>query len=160
MFAVPSPKKHRQASKSSGSRGASQSLPTQWKRYRKKPTTFPLFIRVLLVFQHTSSILTLSAIAVSLVMYGLTFYTQQMWNRQYEQLQELQRYERNVTSINEALKDEIAEQGKTNNEAFVPLTPDYNVYLESAHISPASETTATSEVRKLDPPKTDRPVGY
>lgn len=160
MFAVPSQKKHRQASKSSGSRVASQSLSPQWKRDRKKQTTFPVLIRILLFFQQTASILTLSAIAGSLVMSGLTFYTQQMWNRQYEQLQELQRYERNVTSINEALKDKIAEQGKTNNEGFVPLTPDYNLYVEPELVSPSSDTTATSNVRQLDSPKTDRPIGY
>lgn len=162
MSAVPSPKKPTRvrSSKSSGSRVASQSLPPQWKRSRKNERSFPLLIRVLLFLQHTSSILTLSAIAGSLVMYGLTFYTQQMWNRQYEKLQELQHYERNVTSINEALKDEIAEQGKTSNETFIPLTPDHNLYLEPAMISDSSDTASSSQVRKLEPPQTDRPVAY
>lgn len=164
MFAVPSPKKHSRVrpSKSSGSRVASQSLPPQWKRSRKNEKSFPLLIRVLLFLQHTSSVITLSAIAGSLVMYGLTFYTQQMWNRQYQQLQELQHYERNVTSINEALKDEIAEQGNTNGEAFIPLTPDYNLYLEPAAVSNSSDMTANSSspIRKLESPKINRPVAY
>jgi hypothetical protein len=83
-----------------------------------------------------------------------------MWNRQYEKLQELQHYERNVTSINEALKDEIAEQGKTSNETFIPLTPDHNLYLEPAMMSDSSDTASSSQVRKLEPPQTDRPVAY
>ncbi|PSO51324.1 MAG: hypothetical protein BRC33_00680 [Cyanobacteria bacterium SW_9_44_58] len=162
MSAVRSPKKTSQlrSSKSSGSQATSQSLPLQWKRSRKNEKSFPLLIRVLLFLQHTSSILTLSAIAGSLIMYGLTFYTQQMWNRQYDKLQELQYYERNVTSIHEALKDEIAEQAKTTNETFVPLTPDYNLYLEPAMISHSSETASSSQSRKVEPPKTDRPVAY
>jgi len=146
--------------KSSGSRVTSQPLPPQWRdRRQKNKTTFPFLIRILLLFQHTSSLLTLGAIAATLVMYGLTVYTQQLWNRQYQQLQTLQRHERTVTSINEALKDEIVDSGNGRNQNLVPLTPNRVIYLEPAEI-PESPPTKSSSLPPLESPSLNSPFGY
>ncbi len=147
--------------KSSGSRVSSGPLPPQWRnRPRRNQKNFPILIRVLLLFQYTSSVLTLGGIAITLVMYGLTVYTQQLWNRQYEKLQTLQRHERTVISINEALKDEIIESGNRTRQNLVPLTPDRMIYLQPAPI-PESPDNDASSPEKLEPPQiNDRPLGY
>jgi len=100
---TPAPQVRR--SKSSGLRVTSHPLPPQWRQRSRnqKQKPLPLFIRILLFLQHTSSWVALGAIAVSLVLYGLHSRTQQAWNQQYQELQSLQRYERSVIGINEAL---------------------------------------------------------
>jgi len=148
-------------SKSSGSRVTSQPLPQQWRpSSRKKKKSFPLYIRVLLLLQHTSSLVALGAIALSLVMYGLQFRTQQAWNQEYEELQSLQRYERTVTGINEALKDEMAESGSGNSQNLVPITPERNIYLQPAAIHNWEATPSTSDPENQNALLTNRPIAY
>ncbi|PNW65431.1 UNVERIFIED_CONTAM: hypothetical protein BEN50_23015 [Euhalothece sp. KZN 001] len=103
--------------------------------------------------------LTFGAIVATLGMYGLTVYTQQLWNQEYKELESLQRHERNVTNINEALKDQIAESNNGSNQDLIPLTPDKNVYIKpTVHsVSPESETP---QMRKIESPETDRPLAY
>jgi len=148
-------------SKSSGSRVTSQPLPQQWQSSSpKKKKSFPLYIRILLLLQHTSSLVALGAIALSLVMYGLQFRTQQAWNQEYEELQSLQRYERTVTGINEALKDEIAESGSNNSQNLVPITPERNIYLQPAAIPNAEVSPSSSEPENQNAFLTNRPIAY
>lgn len=163
MFAVPESKKRDRVSslKSSGSRVTSRPLPPQWRdrSQKNKKTTFPLFIRTFLFLQRSSSLLTFGAIVATLGMYGLTVYTQQLWNQEYQELESLQRHERNVTNINEALKDQIAESNNGSNQDLIPLTPDKNVYIKpTVHsVFPESETP---QMRKIESPETDRPLAY
>ncbi|NBD17419.1 MAG: hypothetical protein GVY04_15145 [Cyanobacteria bacterium] len=148
-------------SKSSGSRVTSQPLPQQWQSSSpKKKKSFPVFIQILLLLQHTSSLVALGAIALSLVMYGLQFRTQQAWNQEYEELQSLQRYERTVTGINEALKDEIAESGSNNSQNLVPITPERNIYLQPAAIPNAEVSPSSSEPENQNAFLTNRPIAY
>lgn len=163
MFTVPKSKSSNRIrrSKASGSRVASQPLPPQWRpSSRKKKKSFPLYIRILLLLQHTSSFVGLGAIALSLVMYGLQFRTQQAWNQKYEELQSLQRYERTVTGINEALKDEIAESGSRNDQNFISITPERNIYLQPAAIPNVEATPSTSNLENQNSPLTNRPIAY
>jgi len=163
MFTVPKskPSNRVRRSKSSGSRVTSQPLPQQWQSSsRKKKKSFPVFIQILLLLQHTSSLVALGAIALSLVMYGLQFRTQQAWNQEYEELQSLQRYERTVTGINEALKDEIAESGSNNSQNLVPITPERNIYLQPAAIPNAEVSPSSSEPENQNAFLTNRPIAY
>ncbi|WP_150107027.1 hypothetical protein [Halothece sp. PCC 7418] len=137
----------------------SRPLPRQWRNQNQKKT-IPLFVRVLLLLQRTSGLVALGAIALSLIMYGLQFRNQQVWNQEYEELQRLQRYERNVIGINEALKEQIALSGSTKNQGWVTLTPDRNIYLEPAPV-PETEASAKTKVEEnLKPPAIDRPIAY
>lgn len=156
MFAVSESEKSTPA-QSSRSRVAISSLPQQWSRHRKVKKTIPLFLRILLWVQRTSAILTLGSLGATLVVYGLTFYTQQQWNRQYDQLQNLQRQERNVTVISEALQDQIIEQENDASKELIPLTPEKNIYL--APVEDFSEAKSVQN-HQFEMPKIDRPLGY
>jgi hypothetical protein len=156
MFAV-SESEQSTPAQSSPSRVATSSLPPQWSRHRKVKKTIPLFLRILLWVQRTSAILTLGSLGATLVVYGLTFYTQQQWNQQYNQLQKLQHQERNVTVINEALQDQIIKQESKENPELKPLTPDKNIYL--APVKDFSETDSVPN-DQLEMPKTEHPFGY
>jgi hypothetical protein len=161
MFAVSESKKTSRvrSSKSSGSRVTSRSLPPQWNPSRKKTTTLPLFLQILLIFQRTSAGFALAAVGTTLVLYGLTEYTQQLWNRQYQRLNTLQRHERTVTSINEALQNKITEQATTGNQDLTPISPDKNIYLEPAVVTEIMPKQS-SQLRPIEFPKTDRPLAY
>lgn len=140
----------------------SSSVPPQWNRYRKTKKSVPLFLRVLLFFQYTSAILTIGTIGASLVVYGLTFYTQQQWNQKYDQLRRLQSHERNITVTKEALQDQIIKQEGNQNHDFVPVTPDKTIYLEPTppdNLSDSSET-ASDQDQQLETPTTERPLSY
>lgn len=165
MFAVsesekPAPVK---SSRTTHPRVDSSSLPPQWKRYRNtKKKKVPLFLRALLFLQYTSALLTVGTIGASLVVYGLSYYTQQQWNESYEQLMTLQRHERNLTVINESLQDQITREGNRQNDQWIPLTPDKNIYLEP---TPADNLPETSQVNRepeeaSESPSTERPLGY
>ncbi|MDR9402318.1 MAG: hypothetical protein RI580_02655 [Halothece sp. Uz-M2-17] len=155
----PKPSNRVRPSKSSGSRVTSQPLPPQWRNKNQKKS-IPLLIRVLLLVQRTSALVALGAIALSLVMYGLQFRNQQAWNQEYEELQRLQRYERSVTGINEALKEHIATSGSTENQEWVALTPERNIYLEPAPVAETEVTPQTKGDENLIPPQIDRPISY
>lgn len=162
MLAVPDYKKPQRVRslKSSGSRVTSRPLPPQWRTSgQKKARGLPLLMRLFLLLQRTSSLITLGAVGTTLVMYGLTVYTQQLWNQQYQKLQDLQRHERTITSINEGLKEEIASSGNLRKQGFVPLTPDKNIYLQSEPI-PESSKLNSSSVSSVETPQTDRPIAY
>ncbi|MFP4132670.1 MAG: hypothetical protein ACLFQP_02060 [Halothece sp.] len=138
------------------------SIPPQWNRYRKTKKSVPLFLRALLFFQYTSAILTIGTIGASLVMYGLTFYTQQQWNQKYDQLRKLQSQERNITVTKEALQEQIIKQQGNQNHDFVPVTPDKTIYLEptpSDNLSDSSQTGSDQD-QQLETPTTERPLSY
>lgn len=149
------------SSKSSGLRVTSQPLPRQWRnRSHPKKKTLPLFIRILLFLHQTSSFVAVGAIALSLILYGVHFRMQQLWNQKHEQLQSLQRHEQTVTSFNEALKEEIAQSASRHNQNWVPLTPDRNIYLEPAAV-PHSEATPSDDMSSTSTTlKIDRPIAY
>ncbi len=147
------------SSKSSGLRVTSRPLPPQWRNgSHPKKKTLPLFIRFLLFLHQTSSFVAVGAIALSLILYGVHFRMQQVWNQKHEQLQSLQRHEQTVTSFNEALKEEIAQSATTQTQNWIPLTPDRNIYLEPATV-PQPETTPSDDI-KVTAPKIDRPIAY
>lgn len=161
MFAVSeSNRKNRiKTKKSSGSRVTSRSMPQQWSHSQNNPTKYPLFVQILFLLQKTSILLTFGAISTTLVMYGLTVYNQQFWNRQYQQLQQLQRQERNVIGFNEALKANIAASANKGNQNLIDLTSEKTIYIHS-DVTPEAPETESSVPRKIERPQTDRPLGY
>lgn len=148
------------SSKSFSPKKTTQSLPRQWQNKSQKQTTsVPAFVRILLLFQQTSAMLTWGAVATTLVMYGLNVYTQELWNREHRQLQNLQRQERTVAGLKESLKDEIVESGNLRSDEFVPITPEKNIYLEPAMNSQEAPHHSSS-IRQVISPQTDRPLAY
>jgi hypothetical protein len=149
------------SSKSSGLRVTSRPLPPQWRNRSPNPKkTLPLLLRVLLFLHQTSSLVAVGAIALSLILYGVQFRMQQVWNQKHEELQSLQRHEQTVTSFNEALKEEIAQSASRHNQNWVPLTPDRNIYLEPAEVPHSEETPSDDMSSTPTTLKIDRPIAY
>lgn len=106
-----------------------------------------------------SSIVTFLLVAVALVVYGWTVYSQEMWSKEFRRLQNLQRNERQLTTTNAMLKNKMAEEAEKITTGLVAPTPDRTIFLPSASHTPnpmAAETKPNSP--KLQ--STSSPLGY
>ncbi|GAC1472340.1 MAG: hypothetical protein NVS2B14_18100 [Chamaesiphon sp.] len=127
-------------------------------RVTKLPATrlAPVWLRELLVAQRGSDQLTFCLAAVMLTIYGWTVYTQQLWSKQYRQLDNLQRQERQLTATNEILKNQLAQEAENPQTGLVPPTPSNTLFLKRAPQRGTSKLTASALPERA--PKT--PLGY
>jgi len=116
----------------------------------------PDWLRLLLLAQRGSAIATFTLVGFTLLVYGWTVYSQQLWSRQYRELEALQRQERQLTAANEALKQEIAQQAERSNSRLTLPNPSSNIFLQPAPSRPATPAAATSAT----PLAPDRPLAY
>lgn len=134
------------------------SAPMQTVRQLPKPQPWPLWLRAMIGVNRGASLLTLSLTSAVLIIYSQTVYSQQLWNREYRNLEVLQRHERQLISTNEALKEQIAQQAERPATGLVPATPANAIFLQ-----PAAQRSLPAPVDvdspKLEAPPT-APVGY
>lgn len=76
----------------------------------QQPT--PAWLRTLAFLQRGSDLATFLLVVATITVYSWTVYTQQHWAREYRKLETLQRNERNLTTANEAIKDQLAQQAE------------------------------------------------
>ena len=79
----------------------------------------PLWLKGLMVLNHTSAFVSFGSVAVALVMYGMTVYAPKLWTQKYTQLQELQKKERQFTYTDEMLKDGLAQSATQSSSGLV-----------------------------------------
>ncbi|ALF52515.1 hypothetical protein ACX27_06115 [Nostoc piscinale CENA21] len=106
-----------------------------------------------------SSVVTFLLVAVALVVYGWTVYSQERWNQEFRRLQNLQRNERQLTTTNAMLKNKMAEEAEKPSAGLVSPTPDKTIFLPSA---PDTANSALSNTRPNSPVQqpTSSPLGY
>lgn len=115
----------------------------------------PAWLRSLLLMQRGSSVVTFCLIAATLAVYAWTVYTQQMWAREYNKLEALQRNERQMTTANEVLKNQLAQQAERPGTGLVSPTPDKTIFLPPA---PQRQSKVTSAA--IAQPASKTPLGY
>jgi hypothetical protein len=69
----------------------------------------PVWLLRLYASHRYSSVVTFLLVASALVVYGWTVYSQELWGQGYRRLQNLQLYERQLTTTNATLKNKMAE---------------------------------------------------
>ena len=111
------------------------------------PTREPqrLWLRLLLLLQHSSSVFALVTIGSAISLYGWTVYTPQVWNQDYKKLANLQRQERYLTSMNESLKNNLAQQAERPETGFVNPKPDQVIFIPPASASPDAANSTLKE---------------
>ena len=117
----------------------------------------PSWLSLLLFLQRSSDIITFLLIAATLTIYSWTVYTQQQWTREYRKLQTLQRQERQMTTANATLKDQLAQQAENVATGLVTPTPANTIFLppapqRSSHTTPTKVPDSQSSART--------PLGY
>ncbi len=101
----------------------------------------PIWLKGLFLLKTSTSIFCLLMITTMFVLYGVTVYAPQLWTTEYKKLKNLQKDERQITSTNEIIKDQLAEQaGKygtglvnpdpTKPAVFLGATTNKTIYLD------------------------------
>ncbi|WP_009632785.1 hypothetical protein [Synechocystis sp. PCC 7509] len=128
----------------------SRSVPTSLK---SRPV--PIWFLRLRFWQRRSSLITLMLIGGTLLTYSFTVYLQQQWAREFRKLESLQRHERQLTTTNEVLKNQLATQAEQPSTGLVPPNPADAIILKTS-------SPITGDRPSLQPPspKIDIPSGY
>ncbi len=119
--------------------------------------SLPPHIKVIVMAQRTSTVVTFGLIASVLAVYSWTVYSQQLWGKEYRRLESLQRNERQLTSANESLKSQIAQQAESPEAGLVLPSSANRLFLEPAPQRYQSAPPATQPAASSNPSK---PFGY
>jgi hypothetical protein len=119
-----------------------------------------MWVQWLTTWQRYTSAIALILISATLSTYGAIVYSQQLWNREYQKLQSLQRQERELTTAEELLKNQLAETAVTPNQGLIPPTPENNVFLEAVPQRPAIRITNSPAKSAPTPKHSSTPLGY
>lgn len=129
-------------------------------RYARQapPKRAPLWLRSLLIIQQGSSILTFCLATAVLMVYGSTVYIQQAWSEDFRQLEQLQREKRELTTANELMKNQLAQQATAPENNLVAPSPANTIFLPKATGQPLEPvSTPTAPLVSFT---ADAPLGY
>lgn len=116
----------------------------------------PLWLKSLILFGHSSSFVCYVSVAIAFVMYGMTAYAPKSWTQKYEELQNLQKQERQFSFTDEIIKNQLGESAKTSGSGLVnpdptqpPIfLPDSNP--KSIELKP-SNSAIPKQIEKISP---------
>ena len=118
----------------------------------------PLWLLRFYTWHRYSSVVAFLLVTSTLIVYGWTVYSQEVWSQGYRRLQNLQRRERQLTTTNATLKYRMAEEAERPTTGLVSPTPARTIFLSPAD-NPNSTTPITkpnSEVQQ----QAGSPLGY
>ncbi|PLZ76123.1 hypothetical protein [Fischerella thermalis] len=100
-------------------------------------------------------------VATTLVIYGWTVYSQQLWSQSYRKLQTLQRDERQLTTTIEVLKNKMAQEAQKPAAGLVSPSPASAIFLPPAPEDSSSLPSTTTSESNFQPQQQDSaPIGY
>ncbi len=117
----------------------------------------PKWLSSLLFLKRGSDLVTFLLVTTTLTIYSWTVYTQQQWTRDYRKLENLQRQERQLTTANEVMKNQLAQQAEKPATGLVPPTQTNAIFLQPAPQRKSS--TAPTETTNPEP-VAKSPLGY
>jgi hypothetical protein len=119
--------------------------------------SLPIWLKLLVRLQKTSSLLTYLMIGSVLMTYGWTVFTQQRWGHEYRHWESLQKQEQQLLATNEVLKNQMAQQAESPAVGLVNPDPANMVFLAPA---PQRSTGQSSAEAASPEPVPVRPLGY
>ena len=122
--------------------------------------TAPTWVQWLNQSQRYTSAIAFILISATLSSYSAIVYSQQQWNREYQKLQSLQRKERELTTAEELLKNQLAETAITPNQGLISPSPKNNLFLEAAPQRPAIKNTNSPVKSSPATQNSSTPLGY
>lgn len=123
--------------------------------------SIPVWLTWLIRWQRRSSAIAFLLVSATLAVYGGTVYTQQLWNREYRQLETLQLQQRQLTAASEVLKNQLAQQAEQQDTGLIPATPNTNLFLQPAQQQPLPVPSSTPPTAPgSNPQLLPTPVGY
>jgi hypothetical protein len=92
------------------------------------------------------------------MVYGSTVYIQQAWSEDFRQLEQLQREKRELTTANELMKNQLAQQATAPENNLVAPSPANTIFLPKATGQPVQPVaTPTTPLVSFT---ADAPLGY
>lgn len=119
--------------------------------------TMPSWLLRLCSLQRYTSVLSFLLVVATLIAYGYTVYSQQLWSKSYRKLQDLQRQERQLTITNNALKTKIAAEAENKSAGLTSPSPASQIFLPAA--LPSKPETPSTVVNTPQTPNSI-PIGY
>lgn len=120
----------------------------------------PLWLKGLIFLQKSSSILSFSVISLMLFLYGMTVYAPQLWTAKFNNLNKLQKDERQMTSTNEIVKEDLMKQINTNGTGLVNPDPKkIPIFLPETSVNPLKIKENNSK-SVIHPPEVLHPIAY
>lgn len=111
----------------------------------------PQWLRSLLLIQQASVVATFVLAGSVLAVYGWTVYSQQLWGKEYQKLENLRRSERQFATNSEVLKNQIVKQSERPDAGMVPQSPDNLVFLKPAPARPGNTIAPASQASSIPP---------
>ncbi|BAY23270.1 hypothetical protein NIES2100_30340 [Calothrix sp. NIES-2100] len=121
--------------------------------------TLPVWLLRFYACHRYSSCVAFLLVATTLVVYGWTVYSQELWSQGYRRLQTLQRQERQLTTTNAALTNKMAQEAEQPAAGLALPTPSRTIFLPPAAHSPNSTPTQTTPNQETQAPISS-PLGY
>jgi hypothetical protein len=128
---------------------------------RFNAASVPIWLLRLQTVYRYSSALTFLFVTSTLVVYGWTVYSQELWSEYYRTLQSLQRHERQLNTTNAALMKKIAEEGEKTETGLRLPTPGETIFLPSISPSPSPQSLSSTRITNSKvQPQTSTSLGY
>jgi hypothetical protein len=121
---------------------------------RTQPT--PGWLKLLIMTQRASLLLTFLLVGSALAAYGWTVYIQQQWGQEFRRLESLKKHERQFIAGNEALKHEMAEQAEAPTSGLMVPDPTNAFFLTPAPSRPPAEPERPPAAQAVP----TKPLGY
>lgn len=129
------------------------------KRLDPERNRLPKSIVALQAIEKVLFVCTLGLGAATMGIYSLTVQTQQEWIKKYDHLQNLERYERQLVTASEILKNRMASQAETTDTGLIPQKPETTIFLDP--VEQRSIPASSDSLPNLAPePLSSKPWGY
>ena len=118
----------------------------------------PVWLLRMYILNRYSSILVFLLVAATLIVYGWTVYSQELWSDSYRKLQSLQRHERQLNTANATLTSKMAQEAEQPGTELVSPTSKGTIFLPpTSNNYPKSSFLTSQPESQPEPPS---PLGY
>lgn len=105
-----------------------------------------------------SSVLAFVLVVATLIVYGWTVYSQELWSQSYRKLKNLQRHERQLNTANATLTSKIAQEAEKPDTKLVSPTSETTIFLPPKLSNYPQSSLSTSQPETQ--PERPSPLGY
>ncbi|MFM5998581.1 MAG: hypothetical protein ACKPCI_23450 [Dolichospermum sp.] len=120
--------------------------------------TIPMWLLRLYKINRYSSILAFLLVVATLIVYGWTVYSQELWSQSYRKLKNLQRHERQLNTANATLTGKMAQEAEKPGTQLVSPSSETTIFLPPKFSNYPQSSLSTSEPEPQ--PEPPSPLGY
>lgn len=120
----------------------------------------PIWLKTLFVLEKSTSVACFLVVGSMLTLYGMTVYAPQLWTQQFNKLKQLQKNERQMTSTNEVVKEDLVKQADKSDTGLVNPDPQKPpIFLKETTVNSVAINKKQKE-SVIEPPEVLLPIAY